>query len=101
MIQPAEIAISLPKELLQQCDQIARELKKTRSALIQAAIRDMVEKHKQKKVLLAAKEIYNGIADSYLKLNEVFLSISTETVWLNSNPSTLFSPHCVKITLFV
>jgi hypothetical protein len=84
MIQNAKIAISLPKELLQQCDQIARELKETRSALIQTAIRDMVEKYKQKKVLLAAKEIYDRIADSDLKLNEAFLSISSETVWSNS-----------------
>ena len=84
MAQVAKIAVSLPKELLQQCDQMAQELRKTRSALVQTAIRAIVEEHQQKKAFLAAKEIYTQIADSDLKLNEAFLSISAETVSLNS-----------------
>ncbi len=79
MAKTAKIAVSLPKELLQQCDQMAQELRKTRSALIQTAISAMVEEHQQKKALSTAKEIYAQIADSDLKLNEAFLSISAET----------------------
>ena len=84
MAQSAKIAISLPRELLQQCDQIAQELRESRSGLIQAAIRAMVEQHQQTKAYLAAKEIYDQIADSDKKLNEAFLSISAETVVSNS-----------------
>jgi metal-responsive CopG/Arc/MetJ family transcriptional regulator len=80
MARTAKIAISLPQELLQQCDQIAQELKKTRSALIQAAIRSFVEERQQEKAFLAAKAVYDQIAESDLELNEAFLSISAETV---------------------
>jgi len=84
MAKTAQIAINLPTELLQQCDQIAQELRKTRNTLIQAAISTMVEEHQQKKVFLSAKEIYAQIADSDLQLNEAFLSISAETILSNS-----------------
>jgi metal-responsive CopG/Arc/MetJ family transcriptional regulator len=84
MANTAKIAISLPKELLLQCDQMAQELRETRSALIQAALSVMVEEYQQQKALSAAKEIYAQIADSDLKLNEAFLSISAETVLSNS-----------------
>ncbi|MBM3241965.1 hypothetical protein FJZ31_37315 [Candidatus Poribacteria bacterium] len=84
MAKTDKIAISLPTELLQQCDQIAQELRKTRNTLIQAAISAMVEEHQQKKAFLSAKEIYAQIADSDLQLNEAFLSISAETILSNS-----------------
>lgn len=80
MAKTAQIAISLPAELLQQCDQMAQELRKTRSAMIQTAISIVLEEYQQNKASLAAKKIYAQIADSDLKLNEAFLSISAETI---------------------
>ena len=80
MAQTVKVAISLPNELLQQCDRVARELGETRSGLFQAAVRSMIEKLEQEQSLAAAKEIYDQLADSELKLNEAFLSIAAETV---------------------
>lgn len=79
MSNTAKIAISLPKNLLQQIDHLVKEKHQSRSAIIRTAINGMIKSYIEQKALKSAKRIYSEIAKTDRKLSEEFISVSSET----------------------
>jgi len=77
-------AISLPKELFEEVDTLAKRSQKSRSSVIRTAIETFLNEYKAQKAVIKAKKIYAEIAKSQQKISEDFLSISSETLEKNN-----------------
>jgi metal-responsive CopG/Arc/MetJ family transcriptional regulator len=80
MTQVTKIAISLPKDLLKQVDEIAEELKKSRSAIVRDALVAKVNDYMDRETAEKARKIYAEISKEDIELSEKFISISSETI---------------------
>jgi len=75
-----KVTVSLPRELLQEVDSIAKDSYNSRSLLVKKALELLIDEYIEKKNIEEAKQIYSEIYQSNHKLAEEFLSISSETL---------------------
>jgi len=80
MGKTAKVTISLPKESLQEVDNIAKKSHISRSSLVQKALESLIEEYLERETKEKARTIYREIAQSDRELADKFLSISSETL---------------------
>ncbi|MFQ6066350.1 MAG: CopG family ribbon-helix-helix protein [bacterium] len=80
MGKTAKVTISLPKESLQEVDNIVKKFHCSRSSLVQKALESLLEEYLGEETKEKARRIYREIAQSDRELADKFLSISSETL---------------------
>lgn len=75
-----KVTVSLPGDLLQEVDSIAKDSYNSRSSLVKKALEILINNYMEKKNIEKAKQIYSEIYQSDHKLAEEFLPISSETL---------------------
>jgi len=75
-----KVTVSLPGDLLQEVDNIAKDSYNSRSSLVKKALEILINDYIEKKNIEKARQVYREIYQSNHKLAEEFLSISSETL---------------------
>lgn len=76
----AKLAISLPRSLLTEIDEMVSETHQSRSAIIREAVETFVSRFEVRRATQRAAAVYEAIAEEERRLNRVFRSVAEETL---------------------
>ncbi|MBI3922134.1 MAG: ribbon-helix-helix protein, CopG family [Armatimonadetes bacterium] len=80
MSSTAKLAISLPRSLLGDVDEVSMETHRSRSAIIREAVERFLTEYEERRSLQKAAAVYEAIAEEDGRLHRVFSPVSAETL---------------------